>query len=312
MRNLFIIMTAALIFLPLNAQANIFESIWGQATATFSTIFNLKPNWTIYRDIAYGPHADEKADLYLLPGGNHPAVVFIHGGGWAGGDKSAYANYYANKYGVNGFSVISINYRLAKAGDPSTHWPAQLQDVQLAMRWLRTYAPYWGIDPNRICAFGDSAGGHLALFLGSLKTSRPGDRSASYAGVSPAANCVVDMFGPSDLTDPQELTVLDGAQLFGGKTYAQAPQLYGDASVIRYVTPQSAPTYIIQGWWDTIVFPAQSANMANRLIGNGVPTQLNMFYGGHWFQYLNPTSEKSKIDEQAIYWMSRLMKPFGW
>jgi acetyl esterase/lipase len=95
MRNLFlvIIMTAALIFLPEKARANIFESIWGQATATFSTIFNLKPSWSIYRDIAYGSHADEKADLYLLPGGNHPAVVFIHGGGWAGGDKSAYANY---------------------------------------------------------------------------------------------------------------------------------------------------------------------------------------------------------------------------
>jgi len=309
MKRLLLVL-AFLSLVPLKAEANIFESVYYQATAFLSQIFSFSPNWAVYKDIPYGPSPEEKADLYLLPGGNHPAVVFIHGGGWTAGDKSGYEGYYAKKYGNSGFSVISINYRLAKAGDPSTQWPAQLQDVQLAMRWIRQFAPYWGIDPNRICAFGDSAGGHLAMFLGLLKASRPGDRSSSYAAFSPAANCVVSMFGPTDLTDPQELTVLDGAQLFGGKTYAQAPALYADASPIRYVTPQTAPTLLIQGYWDTIVFPMQAVNYANKLLASGVGTLVIPFYGGHWFQYLTPSSQKETIDNQALQWVKNLLRPY--
>lgn len=301
---------AILVLTPFESKANVFESVYYQAQAFLAQFFPISPNWSVYRDIQYGVTTEEKADLYLLPGANRPAVVFIHGGGWTAGDKSTYASYYAKKYGASGFSVISINYRLAKPANPSSQWPAQLQDVQMAMRWIKASAPYWGIDPNRICVFGDSAGAHLAMFLGSLKTSRPGDRSQYYANQSPSAACVVEMFGPTDLTDPQQLTTLNGAQLFGGKTYEQAPALYADASPIRYVTPQTAPTLLIQGYWDTIVFPAQAANYANKLISNNVRTLLIPFYGGHWFQYLNPSSQKDQIDNQAVQFVTNILRPY--
>jgi acetyl esterase/lipase len=124
--------------------------------------------------------------------------VFIHGGAWQAGDKSAYAGYYAQLYAMAGFHVVSINYRLASYGDPTTQWNAQLQDVQLAIRWLRQNASTWRMDPNRIGAVGDSAGGHLALFLGSLDASVPNSTCFTRCFVS----AVVDMFGPTDLTQP--------------------------------------------------------------------------------------------------------------
>jgi acetyl esterase/lipase len=71
-------------------------------------------------------------------------------------------------FAMAGFNVVSINYRLASYGDRTTQWNAQLQDVQLAIRWLRQNANRFRIDPTRIGALGESAGGHLALFLGSL------------------------------------------------------------------------------------------------------------------------------------------------
>src|SRR5262245_6950308 len=129
----------------------------------------------------------ETADLYLLNKGVNAAVVFIHGGAWEGGDKSNFSVSHAEMFATAGFSVVSINYRIASYADPTTQWSAQLQDAQLAIRlqdaqlairWLRQNADVLRIDPARIGALGESAGGHLALFLGSLKdsVSNPSDR----------------------------------------------------------------------------------------------------------------------------------------
>jgi acetyl esterase/lipase len=266
------------------------------------------PDWNVYKDYPYGSDPAEKADFYLLKGGYRPAIIFVHGGGWAGGDKSSYAGYYAEKYGNAGISVISMNYRLADANNRATQWPAQLQDVQLMMRWVRQFAPQLGIDPNRICVFGDSAGGHLVQFLGSLKTSVPGDRSGIFPNQSPAANCVVDMFGPTDMTEPAFLKVIDGIALFGGKTYAQAPQLYADASPIRYVSSQTAPTMMIYGIDDTIVPFSQGQALANKLNQNHVTNYLIPFNGGHWFQG-TPSSQKKAAEDYALNFVKMYLRP---
>jgi acetyl esterase/lipase len=122
------------------------------------------PDWTIHYNVKYGVTDQETADLYLLNKGVNPAVVFIHGGAWQAGDKSNFAGSDAEMFAMAGFSVVSINYRLATYADPTTQWNAQLQDVQLAIRWLRQNANTLRIDPAGIGAFGESAGGQLALF----------------------------------------------------------------------------------------------------------------------------------------------------
>jgi acetyl esterase/lipase len=271
-----------------------------------SSVFG--PNWNVINNYPYGPDPSEVADFYLLKGQGHPAVIFIHGGAWVGGDKSAYAGYYANKYGNAGISVISINYRLATLSDPKTQWPAQLQDAQLAVRFVKQYWNILGIDPNRICVFGDSAGGQIVQFLGSLKTNQPGDRSSIYPSQSPAVACVVDMFGPADMTDRAFEQGIDGTPLFGGKTYAQAPQAYAAASPIRYVTPQTSPIMMIYGLNDTIVPFEQAQSLQTVLNQNHVQNYLIPFSGGHWFQG-TPSDQKTAADNYALSFVRMYLHP---
>jgi acetyl esterase/lipase len=262
----------------------------------------------ISKDVPYGLSSEEKADLYLLPGENNPAIIFVHGGAWCAGDKSTYASYYAKKYYSAGISAIAINYRLGKVGDPSTYWPAQLQDAQLAVRWAKANARKFGIDPDRICAFGDSAGGHLAIFLAARTTSQPGDRSGLYSDMSPSVSCAVNMFGPSDLTDSRQLEALNSLAIFGGRSYAQDPGPYGDASPIRAINGRSAPILTIQGTKDPIVPPSQADMLSRKMKEVSVPNPVIRFNAGHWFDGL-PTSRKNAIDDQAVSFVRGYLRP---
>ena len=89
-----------------------------------------------------------------------PAIVFVHGGGWVGGDKRA-ANFIgpAIKYAGKGYVTVSLNYRLDRQILPCVH------DVKCAVRWLRAHAKEYNIDPQRIGAYGNSAGAHLVTML---------------------------------------------------------------------------------------------------------------------------------------------------
>jgi acetyl esterase/lipase len=93
---------------------------------------------------------------------NRPAILAIHGGGWRDGDKP-WADQFAKEFCPQGYVVFSINYRLA--GRPNGTWPAQIQDVQKALKYIRANAAQFRIDPNRIASLGVSAGGHLATMV---------------------------------------------------------------------------------------------------------------------------------------------------
>jgi acetyl esterase/lipase len=182
-----------------------------------SRIECIRPNWIIEKDVAYGEEAEQRADLYLLNNGRRsPAITFIHGGGWISGDKSGYIAM-ARKYGLAGFSVIAINYTLAKRHDERTRWPRQLEDVQTAVRWVRKNAASFGIDPNRIAAGGDSSGGHLALFLGALDEAASGN-PLLYGDYSSKVRVVLNMFGPSNLAAPDMIAAIWDLSLFSSRT----------------------------------------------------------------------------------------------
>jgi acetyl esterase/lipase len=238
--------------------AGLFLALFQAATALSD------PNWTVYYNIKYGVTDQETADLYLLNKGVNPVVVFIHGGAWQAGDKSNYAGSDAEMFAMAGFNVVSINYRLANYADRTTQWNAQLQDVQLAIRWLRQNANRFQIDPTRIGALGESAGGHLALFLGSLKGSVSNlsggiDRSTYFPKQSPKVSAVVDMFGPTDLTQSAIYTWLAPLALFGGRSYFKVPNLYRDASPIFALSKKTAPLVLFRGP------PTRSFHYTNRL-----------------------------------------------
>ncbi len=254
-----------------------------------------QPDWTIRKDVPYGPHQEEKADLYLLNSGVHPAVLFIHGGAWKIGDKKFYKGYYAEKYANAGYHVIAINYRLLDKKDPSTQWPAQMQDVQLAVRWIRSNAAQWRIDPTRIVAIGSSAGGHLALLLGTYRNIVPGDRADLLPNISPAVRAVGDNFGLSDLTQGNVLALA----LFGGRTYPQDPDGYRAASPVYHVDPLTAPTCIAHGTRDDVVSISQSTELVARLNDRQVPNQRYWFNGGHSFSGLSP-AERDAADNAIL------------
>jgi acetyl esterase/lipase len=255
----------------------------------------------------YGPSRFETMDVYRAQGVNRPAMVIIHGGGWAGGDKAGHG-WYAKLFQRKGITVFNVNYRLITAGKPETVWPAQIQDVQHVVRMIRANAAKCGIDPTRICAMGDSAGGHLAMMLGTLKENWPGDRSELNAEQSPAVSCVVDMFGPTDLANSnfnKGGTALLG--LFGGKSVAQAPEIYAKASPINNVTSKSATTLILHGNNDQIVPVAQATDFASVLSAKGVPHQIFVFNGRHW--EFDPPSLKNQIDDYLVEWVRQFLKP---
>lgn len=274
----------------------------------FSSI--ITPNWTVYKDVQYGITSEEVADLYLLNRGVHPVVIFVHGGGWSAGDKSAYEGR-AKKYALAGFHVISINYRLAQYEDATTQWNAQLEDVQLAVRWVKSNAEKFRIDPSRVGVGGDSAGGQLVLFLGSLDNITPGDRAALYPEFSPKGIAVLDMFGPTDLTDPQMRTVVESLALFGGKTYTQAPDLYKDASPIYYLNSNSAPTFIAHGTNDTVVPYSQSVALDQKLNQLGIKHEFVSFVGGHEMQDI-PWYTELWIELKGLWFMIGVLNPNIW
>jgi acetyl esterase/lipase len=208
-----------------------------------------------------------------------------------------------------GFHVVSINYRLASS-DPSTQWNAQLQDVQLAIRWLRQYASILRIDPTRIGAVGDSAGAHLALFLGSLDASVPDSTCSRYCifNQPPKVSAVVDMFGPTDLAQPAIYSWVQNLWLFNMRPYTADPNDYRNASSVFAVSNQTAPTCIVQGTTDTIVPLSQAIELRNKLSSFGVPYKWIPFYGGHEFSGVQSWL-RTIIDTETLQCISGYLHP---
>ncbi len=123
------------------------------------------PQLDIKKDVIYGivdgfPLKLDIAKPSICKNELVPLAVFVHGGGWKGGDKGgAFSRNDAKMLFQLGFALASINYRLS----PQFHFPAHINDCKLAIRFLRKNARELGIDPNKIAVWGSSAGGHLVL-----------------------------------------------------------------------------------------------------------------------------------------------------
>ncbi|MEJ5169606.1 MAG: alpha/beta hydrolase [Fimbriimonadales bacterium] len=215
------------------------------------------PAFTVRSDIEYASVAGEslRMDLYLPSDPSRtpiPVVVVIHGGAWMSGKRQDMADL-CQAIARRGMAAATVSYRLA----PRYHWPAMLDDVQTAVRFLRTKAREFKIDPKRMGAAGASAGGHLAVFLGVRDTRDPKPRL--YPSVSSRVQAVLDLFGPTDLASSDFPRTLDPAfALVLGKPRDKATEEIRDASPIHFVDRRSAPLFIYQGLTDPLVPPSQS------------------------------------------------------
>jgi acetyl esterase/lipase len=213
-----------------------------------------EPDGTPLRMNAWIP-ADGKA---------HPAVITLHGGGWAFGGLAG-TSQQAKELAMQGFSAFTVQYRLA----PQYTYPAQLEDVQAAVRFVRENADRFRVDPNRIGALGTSAGGHLVGLLATVGEGSLDSGSRIRVGVS--------MSGPMDLhleaEDDPSGRVGEIVTRFLGCSYQQCPDKWAEASPVTHVDPTDAPMFLSGATQDPV--PVQGGEeMAQKLKAAGVPTEL--------------------------------------
>ena len=223
---------------------------------------------TVIHDIAYrqGPSRQWKLDLAMkkgVPVMPRPAIVVIHGGGWIEGDKSSFAS---REHGVPGnivdfaalgFVAVTINYRLAGEAP----FPAALDDAQCAIRWLRSHSKEYHLDPKHIGAFGNSAGGHLALLLGMAGKDALPEGDGTYRDQSSLVQAVVSDSGPVDLAEQFRSGALREvcSRFMGGPPAGERAALYQTASPINHISPGIPPLLLIYGVDDAQV-PVETAD----------------------------------------------------
>ncbi|NOY98871.1 MAG: alpha/beta hydrolase fold domain-containing protein [Chloroflexi bacterium] len=257
-----------------------------QASASLTTApFDPAKLGTVERDLTYCTvdGVALKMDVYYpqTDSGPWPAVMYVHGGGWVGGDKGGGAGSKdIPALREAGYLVVAVNYRLA----PEYKFPAMIEDVKCAVRSLRAHAVEYNLDPERIGVWGGSAGGHLVSLLG-LSDESAGWDVGEYLDQSSRVQAVVDMFGPSDLTHlgDGDRARRRSAQVFGAD--GTDDPILAAASPVTHVTPDDPPFLILHGWEDDVVRPSQSQTLYDRLSQAGVPATLVMVENaGHSFK----------------------------
>jgi len=252
-----------------------------------------EPGIKVTRSVVYTTVGKEK--LYLdiaVPAGEgpFPCLVMLHGGAWQLGSRGEFSAGGKEKDGKRlpswievaaekGYVAAAISYRLA----PKHKFPAMIEDARGAVRFLRTNAKDYKIDPDKFGAVGFSAGAHLALLCGMC------DKSAGFdvgecLDASGKVQCVVDYFGPTDLSlYAPSPGIVDGYIIpVFGKEVKSDPTIYKKASPISYVTKEAPPTLILHGTFDLIVPIKHSESLHKSLIDSGVATEIMTIpFGGH-------------------------------
>jgi acetyl esterase/lipase len=238
---------------------------------------------SVEANVPYGVQNGEKLllDVYQ-PSGNsphpRPGVVLIHGGGWTSLDKSTMRGM-GQFLARSGLVAISVDYRLLEGKE--NRWPAQLDDVQRSVRWLRANALKYDVNPDRIGAFGHSAGAQLAALLGMEDTRDNSD--AALAQYSSRVQAVVDVSGPSDFTTDR---IPDGDAFLTellGADYTEHPEIWRGASPAFHVSKACAPFLIVHGTKDPQVPLTQAQELFEKLNEAGVPVKLVTMDDGHTF-----------------------------
>jgi acetyl esterase/lipase len=256
----------------------------------------------VEHNLEYGPHERNKLDLYVPKGdGPFPLVIWVHGGAWQGGSKEGGGP--ALFLLGRGYAVASINYRLSQ----HAKFPAQIEDCQAAVRFLRATAEKYHLDSAHFGAMGASAGGHLVALMG---TAGDAKEFAGYGSVkegSSRVQCVVDLFGPTDLTKMREQSSGKGkidhdspdspeAKLIGGPVQ-QNKEKAAKANPITYVTKDDPPFLILHGDQDPLVPLGQSELLQAALKKAGVESELVVIPGaGHGGKEFTTDATRKKVE----------------
>jgi sugar lactone lactonase YvrE/acetyl esterase/lipase len=231
-------------------------------------------------DVEFGTGGETKLTLHLArpatAKGPLPGLVFIHGGGWAAGNKNDL------KEGIRdaarrGYVAISVGYRFA----PKNPFPAQVEDVKCAVRWMRAHAGELQLDPSQIGAIGFSAGAHLSMMLGVMDKDDGLEGTGGWADQSSKVQAVVAYFGPVDLLGEYPPASQNIVKNFIGGTKAEKTAEYKRASPVTYVNAGDAPMLLFQGTEDVLVPYDQAFTMTKALSAAKVPGRIELMLGAN-------------------------------
>lgn len=235
---------------------------------------------TVIRDIAYREGDSDAWRLDLaMPAERteelRPALVIVHGGGWRGGSRTV--DVFQNmmtEYAKKGYVTVNIDYRLTGEAP----FPACIEDVKCAVRWLRAHADEYQVDPDRIGAYGHSAGAHLAMMLAMVPKSAGLEGDGGWEEYSSMANAVAAGSPPTEL---------------GRDVPMAKPQWWP----IGYISADHPPLFLIQGSDDRIVRAALTDDFVEKMTAAGANVQYLKIDGAeHGVAY----AEKLEVTEPAI------------
>ncbi|MCD2196609.1 alpha/beta hydrolase [Actinomycetospora endophytica] len=209
-------------------------------------------------DVAYGPHGRENLlDVWRHPDlprdAGAPVLVEIHGGAWSSGRKEGEANPLMAHLVERGWVCVAVNYRLG----PGSRWPAMIDDVRAALRWVHAHIGEHGGDPDFVAVTGGSAGAHLAALAALTGRDDDGTR----------VDAAVTLYGIYDLTQDDGSGTLDLllAETMMPGTLTNDGAVWIDASPAHRVHPGAPPFFVLHGTGDAIVVPEQSRGFVRGL-----------------------------------------------
>lgn len=233
---------------------------------------------TVTENIRYreGDHDAWKLDLAMpvnFGSELRPALVIVHGGGWRGGSKSVdvYQKMMVD-YAQQGYVTININYRLLNEAE----FPACIEDVKTAVRWLRAHAEEYQVDPDRIGAYGHSAGAHLAMML-AMAPETAGLEGEGWNEYSSMVNVAAAGSPPTEL----------------GRDTPMAKEEWWP---IGYISGNHPPLFLIQGTEDPVVRPELTDDFVEKMEDAGADIEYIKLEGGHGVAY----AEQLDVTEPAL------------
>jgi acetyl esterase/lipase len=230
-----------------------------------------------------------KLDLYRMTGAQtaRPAVIFLHGGGFAVGSPRMVSPVFGEmdqvlaRLAAHGYVVVGATYRFSS----EVRFPGPVEDVKAAVRWLRANAAKYGVDTKRIALWGESAGAYEAVLVGTSCKAEALEGKGGNADQSSCVQAVVDWFGPTDLSQmdtqapPDSRIKHNGAdspesKLLGCALPQCPKELLQEANPLTYITASTPPFLIMHGDIDTAVPLQQSQMLKDALHAKGVAATL--------------------------------------
>lgn len=246
-----------------------------------------KPGFIIHYDLDYVGNGLESQmlDLYLPEKAKRPLplIVWIHGGGWQSGHKNG-GGAGETLFAPAGYAVASLNYRKTTAKKDNVTFPAPLEDVKTAIRWLRAHAAEYRIDANRVGVWGHSAGAHLAALIALTKDDD--FKTRVHPEQSSRVQAVCMLAGPVDLVALANHNFPNGnsagriptIQLLGGQP-EEKPELYALASPTTHVNGDAPPFFIVQAEGDIVATRPETDAFVQKLKAAGVEVTVHYLPG---------------------------------